>query len=185
MFFHQLVQWPSVHFLHIIPHRLYHIPLCHVLCPTWKLTGSWSAIQGLQSLYFTHHLSWSCALSKWDFRIILAWIPGQVDIGGSGVAGSAARDAATEGALVPGVHSLDRSSIYIGQMATGLEPYAQDNKLWDVKLLVLPWRSSCCCDHSDEVVATHLRVSHTCHMQSSSVCQPTSCVYNWPSSSCC
>jgi hypothetical protein len=46
-------------------------------------------------------------LSKHDFRIILAWLPGHLGISGNEAADSVARDVIIQGALVPGVLSLD------------------------------------------------------------------------------
>jgi hypothetical protein len=45
--FHQLVQWLSIHFLQIIPHRLSWIPPWHIICPSCNLMDFLSAIQGL------------------------------------------------------------------------------------------------------------------------------------------
>jgi hypothetical protein len=66
-------------------------------------------------------------LSKQDFRITLACIPGHVGIGGNEAAHAAARDVTTQGALVPSFLISDFKDIplpmYLGQIATGLEPH--------------------------------------------------------------
>jgi hypothetical protein len=118
-------------------HSVRHLrPRKFLLC-----TDSLSAIQGQQSPHFTHpFISELCisyhTLSKRDFRIALAWLPGHVGTGGNEAADAVARDATFQGALIPGILSFDFKRVpsvgvsWTNSNRTGATPVATDCDIW-------------------------------------------------------
>jgi hypothetical protein len=95
------------------------------------------------------------------------------------VADAVARDATTKGAVVAGVLSLDFKSVLIWCIFARWQQHldrTQGNKLWDVKLVVLPWRYYPSICH-DKVVVTHLSIgnTHLIHSHLLSINQPPLC----------
>lgn len=110
-------------------------------------TDSQSAIQGQQFPDFTYPLMLELCMTyhgfpKWHFRTVLAC----VGISGNKVADPCARDSTVQGNQVLGVFSLDLRTTPHWCMLVRCQQncnHIWDNKLQDVKPVLLAWRSSC------------------------------------------